>query len=185
VQRLKILVVGPPSCGKTTISKALAAHYECKQISSGDYARAIQTKENNEALAVGDLSPDHLKIAEWCAERIGEHDRVILDGFPRSREQYEAFDFGSVDLVIWLDAGVGMCLTRAMVRARTDDHAPVFWRRYMTYMKYTAPLMYEFSQTTKVSFLHYVDQGLTVEQNAESLITYIDKMLEDRHHDRT
>lgn len=185
MQRLKILVIGPPSCGKTTISKLLAAHYECKHISSGDFARAIQTKQNNEALAVGDLSPDHLAITEWVAKQIHDYDRIIMDGFPRSAEQHEAFDYETVDLAIWLDVPVGICLQRAGSRGRGDDQAPIFWRRYMNYMKHTGPLMWHFSQTTKVSFLHYLDQGMPVDANAESIETFINKLLEDRYHGRS
>jgi adenylate kinase len=185
MQRLKILVIGPPSCGKTTISKALADHYECKYVSSGDYARSIKTKQNDAALAVGDLSPDHLAIAEWVAKQIYDYDRIVMDGFPRSSEQHDAFDFETVDLAIWLDTPVGLCLQRAGSRGRTDDQAPVFWRRYMNYMKHTGPLMWNFSQTTKVSFLHFLDQGLPVDENVQSVQTYIDKLLEDRHNGRS
>ena len=182
MQRLKLLVIGPPSCGKTTLSKALASAFECKHISSGDYARAIQTKQNSEALAVGDLSPDHLAITEWVAAQVADYDRVIIDGFPRSSEQYEAFDFTTVDFVIWLDVPVGLCLSRAGARSRADDHAPVFWRRYMNYMKHTAPLMLDFSQTTKVSFIHFLDEGRPLEANVESVTSFINKMTEDRKH---
>jgi adenylate kinase family enzyme len=174
---LQLMVIGPPSGGKTSMSRKLAEHYSCLHVSSGDYARTILTAENAEALAVGDLSPDHLRIAQWVTEKMNANKRIIMDGFPRSLPQFQAFDFKRIDAVVWMDVPVGECLKRAMGRGRVDDDAPVFWRRYMNYMRHTAPLMAELSQAPEVSFVHFIDNGFTLEENADSLIEHIDKVI--------
>lgn len=174
---LKMMVIGPPSCGKTSMAKELAAAYNCQHVSSGDYARSIQTQANFEALAMGDLSPDHLQIVNWVTKKVNEADRIVIDGFPRSIEQFNAFDFKSIDVVVWIDTSVGDCLQRAFGRGRADDQAPIFWKRYLNYMKFTAPLLYELSQSPSISLAHFVDNGHSLEQNVALVKDAINKAI--------
>ncbi len=172
---MKLMIVGPPSAGKTETSKKLAELYECVHVSSGEYARSIQTQENFEALAVGDLSPDHLRIAQWATAKVKAHDRIIMDGFPRSMEQVRSFDFTPINAIVWLDVPVGECLKRATGRGRADDIASVFWRRYMNYMRHTAPVLAELSQLPEAPLVHFLDNGHSLDENVVSLITHINK----------
>lgn len=175
MQQFKLLVIGPPCSGKSTISKALAEIFGCEHISSGDYARSIATHENAEALAVGDLSPDHLAIANWVTQEMAKRERVILDGFPRSKEQLDAFDFEKVGAVIWIDTPIGECMGRASQRQRPDDRPEVFYRRHTNFMHHTAPLMHYLSQLPGVSFLHYVDSCTGVEDTVKNLVGMLNK----------
>lgn len=180
-QPLKLLITGPPSCGKTTLAKAMADHFDCLHVSSGDYARSIQTQENYEALAVGDLSPDHTRIAGWVTGKVLDNERVVIDGYPRSVLQFDAFDFSKIDMVVWLDTSFGDCLRRAVGRGRPDDQMPIFWRRYSNYMRHTAPVMACLHEAVNVSFVHFVDEGRSISDNIDLLAEKVTETWEKTH----
>jgi len=153
-------------------------------MSSGDYARSIATQENATALAMGDLSPDHMAICNWVTKKMLETPRIVMDGFPRSAEQFTAFDFSIVDCVIWVDTGFGKCLVHAAHRGRTDDEVRVFHRRYMNYMKHTAPLMESLHSAPGVGFIHFANDA-SLEEAQMKLFEAVAQFLEDRDHGLT
>lgn len=97
---VRIILMGPPGCGKGTQAKKLEARYGIPQLSTGEMLRAAVrdgTKVGVEAKGYmdrGELVPDSTLIG-IMRERLSEKDcgsGYILDGFPRTIGQAEALD---------------------------------------------------------------------------------------------
>ena len=89
-----ILIAGPPACGKSTQCAKLLSRFGLVHVAAGDLLRA-RTKFLPELAAYidnGQLVPDKL-VCAIVKERLGQDDckerGVLLDGFPRTREQAE------------------------------------------------------------------------------------------------
>jgi adenylate kinase len=95
-----IVLLGPPGAGKGTQAEILAQTTKLAHISSGDLFREnIQNQTDLGKLAKsymdkGELVPDDVTIAMIC-DRISRADcknGAILDGFPRTPVQADAFE---------------------------------------------------------------------------------------------
>ncbi|MFA4874948.1 MAG: adenylate kinase [bacterium] len=100
VDAIRIVLMGPPGCGKGTQGKMLEAHYSIPQLSTGDMLRAAVRDSTpvglkaKEYMDRGELVPDEVIIGVM-RERLGSSDcrgGYILDGFPRTVAQAEALD---------------------------------------------------------------------------------------------
>ena len=97
---MKLILLGPPGAGKGTMAAGIKDHYRIPHISTGDIFRAA-IKEGTELgkkvksiLDSGELVSDDLTVA-LVEERLAQSDTAdgyILDGFPRTIPQAEAFD---------------------------------------------------------------------------------------------
>lgn len=97
---MKLVLIGPPGCGKGTQAVLIQEEYKIPQVSTGDILRAAIRKGTPLGgkaagyMNAGNLVPDQL-IIDLMNERIkGEdcRDGYILDGFPRTLKQAEALD---------------------------------------------------------------------------------------------
>ena len=92
-----LIFLGPPGAGKGTQAKILEDRFGYRQISTGDMLRkhrAEKTALGLEAqgyMDAGKLVPDDLVIRMVEAE-LANVENVIVDGFPRTIPQAEAFD---------------------------------------------------------------------------------------------
>lgn len=97
---MNIIIMGPAGSGKGTISTSIVSKYNLTHISTGDMFR-YHIKNNTELgqLAqqytnAGKLVPDEVTI-NMLKERLNQDDvknGFLLDGFPRTLAQAEAFD---------------------------------------------------------------------------------------------
>jgi adenylate kinase len=97
---VRLVLVGPPGAGKGTQAQFIASHLSVPKISTGDIFRMHVTQgtalgdEAKRYMDAGDLVPDEVTIA-MVRERLDEgdaRDGFLLDGFPRTEVQAEAFD---------------------------------------------------------------------------------------------
>jgi len=97
---LRLILMGPPGCGKGTQGKKLEAKYGVPQLSTGDALRqAVRDRTETglkakEYMDAGGLVPDDVIIG-IVRERLSAPDcknGYILDGFPRTIGQAEALD---------------------------------------------------------------------------------------------
>ena len=94
---MRLIFLGPPGAGKGTQARILEQRFGARQISTGDILR--KHRENKTPLGEaaqgfmdrGDLVPDELIIKMIEGELKGASG-FIMDGFPRSLPQAEAFD---------------------------------------------------------------------------------------------
>lgn len=89
---MNIILLGPPGSGKGTQAELLAKRIGGFHLSTGDLLRSIQKKDPEIAAIMkkGDLLPDHkiLNIIESFLIENNLYDNVVLDGSPRSLDQY-------------------------------------------------------------------------------------------------
>ena len=93
---MRLALFGPPGAGKGTQAKRLAQTYGLDHLSTGDLFRAAirdQTdlgRRVDALLKAGELVPDDTTNG-IVAERLAaiDHDRFVLDGFPRTVPQAE------------------------------------------------------------------------------------------------
>ncbi|MDQ4134856.1 MAG: adenylate kinase [Pseudomonadota bacterium] len=161
---MRIILLGPPGAGKGTQAVRLVERFGIPQLSTGDMLRAAVAAGTpvglraKEIMERGDLVPDEVVVG-IVAERIAQDDArngFILDGFPRTVAQAEAFDSmlaekglkldGVIEFQVDEDALVRRIETRAaetLARGepvRKDDNPEVFKTRLAAYRAQTAPL---------------------------------------------
>lgn len=95
-----VLIMGPPGAGKGTQAGQLAEAFKLRYVATGDLLRtavANATSLGVEAkgfMDAGDLVPDELVIAliRELASQLPSDAGLLLDGFPRTREQAVALN---------------------------------------------------------------------------------------------
>ena len=114
----KILLLGAPGVGKSTHSAKITKDFNIPAIATGDILRdnlrrgTELGKKAQGYMDAGELVPDGL-IIELMKDRLAADDAkngYLLDGFPRTIAQAEAFDAflaeegGALDYVLYLNA---------------------------------------------------------------------------------
>jgi adenylate kinase len=97
---MRLILLGPPGCGKGTQAQLLRQRFQLEHIGTGDLLR-LAIKEDTPMgrrakpfVESGGLAPDEL-VNDLIAERFERPDRparFVLDGYPRTLAQAEALD---------------------------------------------------------------------------------------------
>jgi adenylate kinase len=123
---VRIVLLGAPGAGKGTQAKLLQDHFRIPQISTGEMLRqAVQNgaalgKQAKEFMDRGELVPDSV-ILGLVNERLSANDSrqgFLLDGFPRTVAQAEAFETMLADRNLMLDGAVSLRAPTATLVAR-------------------------------------------------------------------
>ncbi|MDB5167411.1 MAG: adk, adenylate kinase [Candidatus Saccharibacteria bacterium] len=148
-----IVFFGPVGAGKSVQGKMLGERFGWDWISTGNIFRASTDPDIQATLAAGQLisSEQTYQVLGEALENV-RHQQIILDGFPRRKEQAEwlianqaAFDF-TVDLIIVIDVAKDEILKRLTARGRVDDDAAVIEGRLKIYHDEVDPILQYLSE---------------------------------------
>lgn len=125
---MRLIFLGPPGAGKGTQARILEQRFGARQISTGDILREHRAqgtqlgKQAEGFMQRGELVPDELIVAMIETELEKHPERFVVDGFPRTVAQAEAFDAllerkdWSLDGVVLFDADRETLLSRLTAR---------------------------------------------------------------------
>jgi adenylate kinase len=156
---LNILLLGPQGAGKGTQGRLISAEYGIPHVATGDMLRsaiAAGTELGRKAaplLSAGELVPDEIMIG-LIRDRLTQEDArngFVLDGYPRTTPQAEAFDAlleeieAPLSVVFEFQLPEEVCVERLSRRAeeegRADDTPEAIRTRLRLYHEQTEPLV--------------------------------------------
>jgi adenylate kinase len=151
-----ILLFGPTGAGKSMQGQMLAVRQGWKWLSTGEMLRASNDPEVIELLKAGELVSDELtyEVFEAAIKDAKEHNypRVIVDGFPRTKEQAEWLsDYmektgETIELVVVLEVPESEIMSRLEKRARMEDTPETIAKRMNIYRQKMYPVLGTFAE---------------------------------------
>lgn len=159
---MRIIIFGPPGAGKGTQANRISEEYNIPHLSTGEIFRsAIKNetplgKEVKSILDAGDLVPDE-KVVALVEEELKDEKYAggyILDGFPRTVPQAEAFDEllekkgKTLDAFLQLEVPKEELVDRILSRGegRSDDTPEKVKNRLDVYWNETQPVLNHYKQ---------------------------------------
>lgn len=154
-----VFILGGPGAGKGTQCDIMVSKYGFQHYSTGDLLRDFIKTDCEEAaqikalLAEGKLAPSSMLVS-IVKRKIFENGinnmTYLIDGFPRSAENYEAWkevmgDEVNVKTLIYLSCSLEVLehrlLERSKTSGRTDDNIETIRKRFNTYCEQTKPFL--------------------------------------------
>ena len=161
---MRIILFGPPGCGKGTQASFISESLSIPHLSTGDMLRSAVSSGSEIGLKAknimesGGLVSDQI-VLSIVEERIEKNDCAkgfILDGFPRTVNQAEKLDLllsvnHKLDFVLRIKVDEEEIIKRLIDRAREDDKPDIIKNRFKTYNLETQPLI-PFYEERKILF---------------------------------
>ncbi|GIR46891.1 MAG: adenylate kinase [Alphaproteobacteria bacterium] len=161
---MRIILFGPPGCGKGTQATFISESLSIPHLSTGDMLRSAVSSGSEIGLKAknimesGGLVSDQI-VLSIVEERIAKNDcekGFILDGFPRTVNQAEKLDLllsdnYKLDYVLRIKVDEEEIIKRLIDRAREDDKPDIIKNRFKTYNSETQPLI-PFYEERKILF---------------------------------
>lgn len=149
---MKLVLIGIQGAGKSTQGNMLSSEYNIPYLSSGHIFREMAKEKTKlgrwlkETLNAGILIPDDttLEIVLTYLAKPEYSRGYILDGFPRTVVQAEAFEAkGGADKVIYLDVSDKEALWRISGRVsdRDDETLQAIRKRIEMFHEFTEPVI--------------------------------------------
>lgn len=168
---MKIILIGIQGAGKSTQGNILSKELEIPYLSTGHIFREMAKEKTKigrylkEVMNSGALIPDETTL-EIVSEylRRPEYDKgYIMDGFPRTTKQAEAFENG-IEKVIYLKVSDREALWRLSYRneGREDDTLAAIRKRIELFHEVTEPVIE-----------YYRKKGILIEVDGEEKIEEI------------
>ena len=161
---MRIILFGPPGCGKGTQATFISEALAIPHLSTGDMLRSAVSSGSEIGLKAknimesGGLVSDQI-VLSIVEQRIAKDDcekGFILDGFPRTVNQAEKLDLllstnNKLDYVLRIKVDEEEIINRLIDRAREDDKPDIIKNRFKTYNSETQPLI-PFYEDRKILF---------------------------------
>ena len=166
---MKLVLIGIQGAGKSTQGNLLSEKLKLPYLSTGHIFRELAKEKTplgryvKEVMNAGYLIPDDktLEIVTEYLHRPEYKSGYILDGFPRTTTQAEAFENG-IDKVAYLKVSDREALWRLSYREpgdRQDETLSAIRKR-----------IEQFNQLTKPVLDYYKDKGRLIEVNGENTV---------------
>lgn len=130
--KAKVVLLGPPGCGKGTQAEKMGDDLGYVKLSTGDMLREAVRNQTELGLKAktymdsGGLVPNDLIIG-LMKEKIEGLDKIILDGFPRTVEQADALaEQVDIDIAINIDVPDEELITRLTQRRSCPECNAVY-----------------------------------------------------------
>ena len=188
----RIVLLGPPGCGKGTQSKILVNKFSFFQLSTGDLLREQTTNKNSpygkeisDIMKRGDLVTDEIVINLIIDKVLNLKDKnIIFDGFPRNLKQAQKLDKimndmnMHLDFVFHINVDEKILTSRIENRAkqekviRKDDTSAVLIERLKIYNRDTKPVLdHYFNQ----NILNVINGMGTIDEVSSNISKLINK----------
>lgn len=151
-----ILLFGPTGAGKSMQGQMLAVRMGWKWLSTGQMFRESADPEVIRVLKSGELVSDELTYEVFDAAlkeaKAKDFPKVIVDGFPRTKEQaawladYLDKSDEKIELVVVLEVPESEIMTRLEKRARMEDTPETIARRMTIYRSKMYPVLGTFAE---------------------------------------
>ena len=151
-----ILLFGPPGAGKSTQGQMLAVRQGWKWLSTGEMLRRSQDEAVINLLKAGELVSDELtyQVFEAAVQdaRDKKYPNIIIDGFPRTKEQAAWLDSymekmgEKIDIVVALEVPEAEIMARLEKRHRMEDTPETIARRMTIYRQKMYPVLGIFAE---------------------------------------
>ncbi len=156
---MKLVLIGIQGAGKSTQGNLLSEKYDIPYLSSGHIFREMAKEKTKlgrwlkETLNSGALVPDEttLEVVLTYLEKPEYAKGYILDGFPRTVPQAEAFN-GSIDKVVFIDVADKEALWRISGRVsdRDDETLQAIRKRIQLFHEVTMPVLEYYDTLGKI-----------------------------------
>lgn len=163
-----ILLFGPTGAGKSMQGQMLAVRQGWKWLSTGEMLRQSTDVQVIDTLRRGELVSDDLtyQVFEHAIQdaRDRKYPNVIVDGFPRTKEQAAWLDdymqtMGEkIDLVIVLEVPESEIMARLQKRHRMEDTPETIERRMAIYRQKMYPVLGIFAEAD-IKIIHLDGTG--------------------------
>lgn len=151
-----ILLFGPTGAGKSMQGQMLAVRMGWKWLSTGQMFRESNDKEVIDVLKTGELLSDDMtyKIVEQSVSEAREQNypQIIVDGFPRTKDQAEWLaqylnKIGDkIDIIVALEVPESEIADRLAKRHRDEDTPETIARRMAIYRQKMYPVLGTFAE---------------------------------------
>lgn len=189
----KIVLLGPPGCGKGTQSKLLVKNKNFFQLSTGDLLRqetndkeSVIGQEVKKIMEEGKLVPDEFVI-NIIVKKVFElkDNNIIFDGFPRNLNQANFLDKSleevslNLDCAILFDINFDVLEDRIKKRVeesgsidlRPDDNLETLRNRIKIYKESTLPIV-EYYKNKNILFK--IDGMLSIDDVYKNILKIIE-----------
>jgi adenylate kinase len=163
-----ILLFGPTGAGKSMQGQMLAVRQGWKWLSTGEMLRQSEDPEVIATLKSGELVSDELtyQVFEAAVQdaRNKQYANIIIDGFPRTKEQaawlddYMAQMGEKIDIVIVLEVPEAEIMARLEKRHRMEDTPETIEKRMAIYRQKMYPVLGIFAEAD-VKIIHLDGTG--------------------------
>lgn len=178
---MKIIIIGIQGAGKSTQGNLLSEKLGIPYLSTGHIFREMSKEKTTlgryikETVNAGYLIPDDkaLEIVSEYLHRSEYEKGYIMDGFPRTTKQAEAFENG-IDKVIYLKVSDKEALWRLSGRddSREDDTLKAIRKRINLFHEFTEPVI---DYYRKKGILLEIDGEKSIEEIQEEIARAIEK----------
>ena len=131
---MRIVFIGGPGSGKSTVGNRLASDLKWPWISSGEILRESKEPWVVEKLKTAQLFDDEM-VSGLVLSRLSTEPNAILDGFPRTFKQADImYTRGEkIDIVVEMQVPIEEVQQRLVLRGRDQDSKDIIEERYAMY----------------------------------------------------